>query len=138
MKRRCKKIPVEQFRKENGIPKHIKVDLYVDEETSGDILKFLRDKGNSKKFNRILFEVLSNRYNDDLYRKENVSDKAKDVTAMKFLNKSVENARIYCKEFILDDKKVVMITHYQKRKQKIDSKLRAQLEKIGGYEYDFN
>lgn len=48
-----------------------------------------------------------------------------------------KNIRIYCKEFFIDNKKVVMIIEYNKKTQKIDKKLKNKLETIGGYNYDF-
>ncbi len=73
-----------------------------------------------------------------LYRKEAVSEKAKNITAMKFAKK--ENVRIYCKEYMetesQKEKKVVMLCCYYKKEMK-NRKLRSLIENLGGYEYEF-
>jgi hypothetical protein len=75
------------------------VKIYVDSDHSDKIINFLRIRQNAKKFRRILFEIFSLRYNDSLYRKEAISEQAKNITAMKFVSKK-ENVRIYCKEYM--------------------------------------
>ena len=76
-----------------------------------------------------------NHYNSDLYGKEEISEKTKNVTAIKFKGK--ENIRIGCKEFFRRGKKVVMIVKIIKKVQKNDKKLRNIYETIGGYDYEF-
>lgn len=114
----------------------INVTLYIDEKGLKDIMPFLNN--NRKKFRKILYEILQGRYNNSLYRKVEVSDKAKDVTEMKFSGKP--NTRIYCKEFKPDSgKKIVMITLLANKDfQTAQNKsLKPKLESIGGYEYEF-
>jgi len=108
-------------------------ELYVDQQNRREIEEVLRKNGD--KFRRIMYQVCSNRYGDDLYGKEAVSKKAKDVTAMKFKGK--ENIRIGCKEFFKDGKKIVMIVKIIKKSQKNTKKIKGIYESIGGYDYDF-
>ncbi|HEX2866931.1 MAG TPA: hypothetical protein VHO03_07800 [Ignavibacteriales bacterium] len=135
MKRECIKLPTEKFQKYYPYLKNSPVEIYIDRENSKEILDYLT--GREKKFKMIVFQILSLRYDDDLYGKEEVSDKAKNVTAMKFKMGKKENIRIYCKEFNVDGKKVVMITKKEKKTQKVNKTLKQLLEIIGGYEYDF-
>ena len=52
-----------------------------------------------------------------------------------------ENARIYCKEYIheenIKEKKVVMLYLYYKKEMK-SKRLKALIENLGGYEYEFS
>lgn len=107
-----------------------RVEIYIDSENVDKIIKFLCIRQNAKKFKRILFEVMNLRYNERLYRKEAVSQKAETVTAMKFVSKK-ENVRIYCKEYAEPhnpkEKKVVMLYLYlynQKKEKKTDKKVK--------------
>jgi hypothetical protein len=76
--------------------------------------------------------------NRQLYDKEEINEKCKGVTAMKFF-KGQENDRLYCKEqsthegvFI-----IVAVNIYEKKKsQKLTKKEIPILEKIGQYEYE--
>ena len=97
MKRECVEFPLDDFLKEFPQFQQNPVKIYVDVEHFEEIRNFLRDVQHAKKFRRILVEILSLRYNDDLYGKEDVSEKAAKMTAMKFSQK--ETMRIYCKEF---------------------------------------
>jgi UDP-N-acetylglucosamine pyrophosphorylase len=116
------------------------IELRVDEENAEEIISFIlkRNKAgkyiNIKKFSRILYEVLKGNYNDDLYGKEEVSKKAKNVTSMKFKGK--QNYRIGCKEIFCDKKKVIMISLFHKKTTKNSRKEKTIYESIGGYEYE--
>lgn len=136
MVRECKRLYLEDiFDKVPQLPKN-NVELYVDLRNKDEIVDFLREK--RKKARRIFYEIFSLRYNYDLYAKEEVSVKAKNITAMKF--KGRDNERIYCKEYFIKEnnreKKVVMITLYVKKSQK-GKKVKNLIETIGGYNYGF-
>ncbi|MBU2492652.1 MAG: hypothetical protein KJ571_08520 [Bacteroidetes bacterium] len=120
------------------------VEIRIDEQNFDSIFNFLIEsdkKGKlirKKKFARILREILLGNYDDDLYGKEEVSSKAKNVTAMKFTGSN--NYRIGCKEFFNGNKKVVMITAFHKKStngSKNSKKEIAIYEAIGSYEYEF-
>lgn len=142
MHRTAIKYDLEEFKKEREQSflgsKLISVSLYIDEKEKKKILDFL-DK-NKTKFQRILVEILSGSYRFKLYDREEVSDRAKGITAMKFSSGSFLNARLYCKEFFMPDgKKVVIISLLEKKKVRNakDKVIKNLLETIGGYEYDF-
>ncbi|MCU7526221.1 MAG: hypothetical protein HF308_17230 [Ignavibacteria bacterium] len=135
MKRQCFRFPTEKFLKYYPDLKNSPVIVYLDKENAKEILGYLEER--EKKFKMIMFQILSFRYDDDLYGKEEVSDKAKNVTAMKFKMGKKENVRIYCKEFSIAGKKIVMITKIEKKTQKVNKALKQLLETIGGYEYEF-
>jgi hypothetical protein len=117
-----------------------KVELFIDLDIrkAKPILAFLKQPEQKKKFKRILYVVLQNKYDESLYRKEEVSEKANGVTAMKFSGKL--NPRIYCKEFFQGGVKRVVMTELLENKdfQKASSKkLKPRLESIGEYTYEF-
>ncbi|NOX87034.1 MAG: hypothetical protein GXO86_13925 [Chlorobi bacterium] len=138
MIRNCTEIPLDDFRIEFGIRSIFNVSLFVDEENHAEILKILSE--NTDRFRRAVFELLQGRYNNELYGKEDISDKTKNITAFKFKKRRGTNYRIYCKEYIDDFspnmKKVVMIQVYNKKTRKIDKKLKQLLESIAKYEYE--
>ena len=135
MVRECERLYLEDiFDKVPQLPKN-NVELYVDLRNKDEIVDFLREK--RKKARRIFYEIFSLRYNYDLYAKEEVSVKAKNITAMKF--KGRDNERIYCKEYFITEnnreKRVVMITLYYK--DEMDKKTKKLIEALGGYDYGF-
>lgn len=135
MERKCERLYVKDFLDELPSFCNERVEFYIDVINKDEILNFLLKK--KKKTRRILYEIFSLRYVYDLYDKEEVSDKAKNITAMKF--KSRSNERIYCREFFIEDntiiKKVVMITLYCKNE--MDKKTKKMIENIGDYNYGF-
>jgi len=109
--------------------------LYVDRSEHEEITKFLTKKAVRKKFRIIIRQIATGLYNPDLYDKEEVSGKAKDITAMKFKGK--KNYRVYCKEFHDGKRRIVMIQLLWKKTQKNNKQLRSRLEYLGGYHYEF-
>ena len=76
-------------------------EIYIDDVNSKEILSFItKDNRHRKKFNFIADIILEGHRNSELYDKENINERCKDVTAMKFF-KGQENARIYCMEITL-------------------------------------
>jgi hypothetical protein len=142
--RKCVKWPLDKFIQENKDSlnnlKLINVDLFIDEKSSKEIVEFLRSAENKKRFRMILIHILQNQYNDLIYRREQISKKAKDITAMKF---SGRNSRIYCKEFFLGlnsgGKKIVMIHLLDNKdfQRGSNKKIKDKIETIAQYEYDF-
>lgn len=115
---------------------HSGVRVVVDEAFVPELITLLADPVIRKKFRRILYVVLMGQYDEDLYGREEVSGKAKGVTAMKFKGKM--NLRIYCKEVVQDGKKVVLVTALLKKTQKVNKSLKTLLETIGGYQFDLS
>lgn len=138
MTRKCTEIPLEPFKNEFGIKNIFNISLYVDEENKTEILGILSE--NKDRFRRAVYELLQGRYNNELYGKEEVSNKTKNITAFKFKRRRGLNYRIYCKEYIDEFspniKKVVMIIAHNKKTQKIDKRLKRILETIAKYEYE--
>lgn len=111
-------------------------ELYVDSKNAKDIISFIKNDKNRSKLKRIAYVVNLGLQNKDLYGPEKVSDKAKDMMAMKFKGKP--NSRIYCKEFKQGKRRIVMIQLLaNKGMQKVDTKLKNQLETYGEYDYEF-
>lgn len=90
------------------------------------IKTFIRDKG-KKKFIRIVYEILNNRYNDSLYKKIE-----QHITEMRFTGKWLGDQRIYCSESSKNGKKVVMMFLRKKKQNAIkdDGKLKGLIEII--------
>jgi hypothetical protein len=125
------------------------ISIYVDSEKAEEYNKIIEVvEQNSKKFIRVLYQILSLQYDNDLYGKEKVSENTTDLTAIKLKGGKIDNRkslniRIYCKEFFDENhkqstKKIVAICVLEnKTVEKIDKKLKNTLEIIGTYEYDF-
>jgi hypothetical protein len=142
MKRNCIKLDFPDLVKEHPELRNSKVEVWIDRSNKNEIYQFLQEQDrngktlNRKKFRTILYWVLLGKYSDDLYGKEEVSPKAKFVTAMKFKRKGA-NIRIVCKEFFVSGKKVVMICCFHKKTNKNDKKAKDLYESVGEYEYEF-
>ena len=113
--------------------------IYIDIENEEEILAYLRkDSRHIKKFKFITEIILEGHKNADVYDKEDINEKCKDVTAMKFF-KGQENDRIYCKEIKSNSGTHIIITavlHEKKKSNNLSSKEIAIINKIGGYEYE--
>lgn len=113
--------------------------LYLDEENKEAILAYIRkDDRHKKKFQFISDIILGGHRNTEVYDKEEINKKCKNVTAMKFF-KGQDNDRIYCKEihtiegtFIV----VAAILYEKKKTTKLNQKQIHLIEKVGGYEYE--
>lgn len=143
MKRKARKFRFDVFYEEHLDLSDLNIEIWIDEKNAEDILKLLFEKDSNGKylrqnrFKNALKVMHSFNYEKDLYDKEEISAKAKNVTAIKFKRHKGHNWRIYCKEFYKDGKKIVMISAVDKPSQKIDKKLSTKIETIGGYEYEF-
>lgn len=134
MKRKCLKFNTDDFIKSFPEFENTNIELYLDTENAIEILDYLETR--KKKFKMILYHIFSQKNDEDFYGKEDVSEKAKFITAMKF--SSSENVRIYCKEFFIGGKKIVMIQKKLKKTNKVNKALKIHLETLGGYEYEFS
>lgn len=112
--------------------------IAVDEEKAEELLKFFRqDKRYQKKFNHICELILGKHINRELYDKEEPDDKSKGVRAMKFF-KGQENARVYCKEITLNNKKFIVIAAEllsRKKQSKLTFKELNIKHRVASYEY---
>jgi len=115
------------------------IALAIDVENSERIKEYLtRSDQHKKKFQYIVNHIFDRLKNRDIYDKEEISNKAKGVTAMKFF-KGGSNDRIYCREMTHGDKTFVVIAAElleKKKNQKINQKQRNLIEKVGSYEYE--
>lgn len=111
--------------------------IAIDDSNYEEILAFLEEKNLTKKFYLICETILQGLKNTDLYDKEDINGKCKQVTAMKF--KSKQNARLYCKEMKSNDKVLVVIVSElleKKKNQKNQQKEISLIEKVATYEYE--
>ena len=84
--------------------------ICIDIQNKDIILTYVRQsQRHLKKWRHILQLLLEGHKNTDLYDKEDINEKCKDVTAMKFF-KGQENDRIYCKEQKTKDGMFIIIT----------------------------
>lgn len=113
--------------------------ICVDVENSSDIMKYINQSDKHRKKFRYISEIILNGHkNTDVYDKEDINEKCKDVTAMKFF-KNGDNDRLYCKEIVRDDKILFIIASelYEKKKtRKNDNRIKSIINKVGGYEYE--
>lgn len=118
-----------------------KIKLYIDKLNVDAILNYIQqDRRHEKKFDYIKGIILENLRIPDVFDKEDISEKAKDVYAMKFF-KGQENDRIYCKKISHKGCNCMIIVaselHLRKKTQKNSKKEISIIEKVGSYEYEF-
>lgn len=113
--------------------------IYIDSLNKKEILEYLnQDERHKKKFKYITEIILGGYKNTGLYDKEDINEKCRDVTAMKFF-KGQENDRIYCKEIHTSSGTLVIVTsilHERKKNTELSAKEIALIEKVGGYSYE--
>jgi hypothetical protein len=113
--------------------------IYIDEENMDEILAYIKqDERHKKKFRYISDIILSGMRNTSLYDKEDINERCRDVTAMKFF-KGQENDRIYCKEIHSSSGTHIVIAailHEHKKSTRLTKKEISLIEKVGGYEYE--
>lgn len=116
-----------------------KRSIYIDIENEDEILSYIsQDERHRKKFRFITEIILGGHKNTNVYDKEDINEKCKDVTAMKFF-KGQENDRIYCKEITDENGTSIMvaaIVHERKKSKKLSSKEVSLIKKLGGYSYE--
>jgi len=116
-----------------------KRQIAIDQENFQLLFEFInRDGRHKSKFSDMCNLILNGLRNNELYDKEDINNKCKHVTAMKFF-KGQENARIYCKEIHQKDKVFVVVTAElleRKKNQKNQQKEKNLIEKVSGYEYE--
>lgn len=140
MKRSCTELPIQEYLEELRISNDRNVSFYIDNEDPkkyNEILSFINN--NRDKFRNILYVIITGKHNKDLYGKESCGSGTENITAMKFKGKSLNNSRIYCKEFHENGKNVIMITMLPKKFQrnKESKKLTDRLKIIGEYDYEY-
>lgn len=97
-----------------------------------------QDERHKDKFRFITDILLGGHRNSKVYSKEEINEKCKDVTAMKFF-KGQENDRIYCKELHTSDGTFIVVAsvlYERKKTTKLTNKEIAEIEKVGGYSYE--
>lgn len=110
--------------------------LCIDENNADDILESIP---NERKFQTIIERILTlkNRYYDH-YKKEQINEKTRNVTAIRFLGKA--NIRIYCQERMTKEgiMYIICAISHHKKVQKNDNKIGDILNKIAEYEYEIS
>ena len=113
--------------------------ICLDVENANELLNYLeRDERHKKKFRHIAELLLNGLRNSELYSKENINARSKNVTAMKFF-KGQENDRIYCQEKRVRGKTYYIICSElfeRKKSQKADKKVQSIINKVSNYEYE--
>jgi len=133
MKREWKKLPLEYFFRE--VPDVWRDDIIIgiDKKNYEEIMTLLTEnQSHLNRFKRILYSILNEEHDKDLYGREDVSSKACRIYAMKFQKK--DNLRIYCKEF-KNGKRIIMIQAHFKKGQ-MTKRNKEFIENLGRYEYD--
>ncbi len=94
------------------------IELYLDKDNRENIIKIIGT--NKPKFRTILYHILQNISNNNLYRRE-----GKDVYAMRFMG--YLNSRVYCKEVDGRPKRVIMCIGYENKTSEKNDKRQQQL-----------
>jgi hypothetical protein len=137
MKRECEILKKEWLKGIRINDPGKKISVYYDCKNEDEIEALFKDQKLKKRMKVVLTYVLNGIYFDDFYSFEEVSSKAKSVTAMKIKLKGYANIRVVCKEFFKNGKKIVVVTIVDKKTQKVNKKLKELYERVGGYEYEF-
>lgn len=110
----------------------------IDSKNEADIMAFLReDPVRVSKFREVIDLILSGQRNSEVYSKENIDKKCKDVTAIKMF-KGGQNIRLYCKEQKSDNGTfyVIVAKHLPKKKdQKVKGKTKTLIQTVSSYDY---
>lgn len=113
--------------------------IYIDEDNYQEIISYLnKDDKHKKKFRLISEVILENHRNSNVYDKEEINHKCKNVSAMKLFKRG-DNDRIYCKEVSTEEGThvvVAAILYEKKKSQKLTSEQKTIIETVGGYEYE--
>jgi len=115
-----------------------KTIIAVDSLTSEEILSYIRqDQRHKDKFKDIASVVLERLNNRHLYRREKISQKIKNVTAMRFFV-GQENDRIYCQEMSEGDKKIVVlgILLLHKTSETLSSRELKEITTLSSFKYE--
>ena len=116
----------------------------LDVDFAPELLEYiLQDERHRRKFDDIVNLLLAGLRNTNLYDKEDINDKCKDVTAMK-LFKGQENDRIYCKQGSLPTEaggKVYVVVaarlHLAKKSRKNTQTEKNLINTVATYTYDY-
>jgi hypothetical protein len=118
--------------------KDLKRHVCIDVKNENEIMQFLKeDEARLRKFNQVIEIILQGLRNSELYDKEEIDKKTKNVTAMKMF-KGGQNIRLYCKEQH-DENGIfyVIVAELLKKKkdQKVKGKTKSLIQTVGSYEY---
>ena len=112
--------------------------ICIDKANKAQILAYInKSRRHKEKFLHIVELILGGHRNPELYDKEDINGKAKNVTAMKFF-KGQENDRIYCKEQRTKSGVYIIVTaevYERKKTNKVSKKEIPIINKIASYEY---
>ena len=113
--------------------------IHIDSQNKTEILEYIqRSDKHKKKFDYIAGLILQGIKNTEVYDKENINSRCKDVTAMKFFKGGGSNDRIYCKEIHTEQGIFVIIAailHEKKKSQKNSNREITLIEQVGTYDY---
>lgn len=115
-------------------------EIHIDSENKTEILEYIaQDVAHKKKFQLIVDVILNGLRNTELYDKEDINENCKNVYAMKIFKRG-SNDRIYCKEISNDlgVRIIICVKLFEKKKsQGVNKKLKAIINTISTYEYEF-
>ena len=114
--------------------------IYIDADNAEEIITYLTQSiKHKKKWSFISQIILENHRNTDVFDKEDINEKCKDIYAMKFF-KGGDNDRIYCKQ-VSDNRinKYIIVAselYLKKKTQKNSAKEITIIERVATYEYE--
>lgn len=111
----------------------------MDEENREAIVAYLnKDERHRKKFRFIADIILGGFRNTEVYDKESINSRCKDVTAMKFF-KGQENDRIYFKEIHSSEGTFIVVAailYENKKTTRLKQEQINLIEKVATFEYE--
>ena len=110
----------------------------VDEKNRDEIIKNLKAiRLDVSKMKDLYFDlIVKGTCSKDKYSQENYSNVIENVTALKFKGKSKNNSRIYCKDFKKENKRIIILCEFHKKKQnKLLMRERSIISRINKHEY---
>ena len=112
--------------------------IYIDKINKDEIIKFIKqDDRYLEKFRFFVQLFLSGKHNEDIYKKEDINEYCKDVTAIRFFP-GQENDRVYCKEIKSKSRiiTVMCVLHEHKTTQKNTGRENKNIKIAATYEYE--
>ncbi len=115
------------------------ITFFIDSKNEKSIRNWSNEKNQEgkDKIQYIITRIVKNSATKDMYSKENYSNKIKNVCAIKF--KSINNSRIYCKDYIdSNNKRVIILSELLKSKKQdeLTQKERNIINRVNNYDYE--
>lgn len=112
------------------------IEFCIDENNKDVIVDFLQEKGHTK-LQYIIQQIANKTATKNVYSSENYNNDIKNITAIKFKGKAFNNARIYCKDYKKNEKRIIILCELlpSKKQDKLTRIEKNLIQKVNDYEY---